>query len=195
MENTFINHSLVILLLPLAAFLIQIFIGKRLPRQGDWVSILAIVTTLALSIHMFTSMILRYVSALGDEELLEAAANWKEEISFKWLDMGSFSIELGILLDNVTVIMLLVVTLISTCTHIFSTKYLKGDIRYSRYYAYLGLFTFSMNGIVLSNNLMSMYMFWELVGVSSYLLIGHWFEKDSAANASKKAFLTNRVAI
>ena len=193
MENTYINYSLIILLLPLVAFLIQIFIGKRLPRQGDWVSILAIVTTLVLSIHMFTSMILRYVSALGDEELLKAAANWKEEISFKWLDMGSFSIELGILLDNVTIIMLLVVTLISTCTHIFSTKYLHGDIRYSRYYAYLGLFTFSMNGIVLSNNLMSMYMFWELVGVSSYLLIGHWFEKDSAANASKKAFLTNRV--
>ena len=89
--------------------------------------------------------------------------------------------------------MLLVVALISTCTHIFSTQYLKGDIRYSRYFAYLGLFTFSMNGIVLANNLMSMYMFWELVGVSSYLLIGHWFEKDSAANASKKAFLTNRV--
>ena len=119
MENTFINHSLVILLLPLAAFLIQIFIGKRLPRQGDWVSILAIVTTLVLSIHMFTSMILRYVAALGNEELLKTAANWKEEISFKWLDMGSFSIELGILLDNVTIIMLLVVTLISTCTHIF----------------------------------------------------------------------------
>jgi len=193
MEYTFINYSLIILLLPLAAFLVQIFVGKRLPRQGDWVSIIAIVTTLVLSLYMFTSMILRYVSARGDEVLLKAAANWKEEISFKWLDMGSFSIELGILLDNVTIIMLLVVTLISTCTHIFSTKYLEGDIRYSRYFAYLGLFTFSMNGIVLSNNLMSMYMFWELVGVSSYLLIGHWFEKDSAANASKKAFLTNRV--
>jgi NADH-quinone oxidoreductase subunit L len=107
--------------------------------------------------------------------------------------MGEFKIRLGFLVDNITIIMLLVVALISTCTHIFSTQYLKGDIRYSRYFAYLGLFTFSMNGIVLANNLMSMYMFWELVGVSSYLLIGHWFEKDSAANASKKAFLTNRV--
>ena len=98
--------------------------------------------------------------------------------------MGAFKIELGFLVDNVTIIMLLVVALISTCTHIFSTQYLKGDIRYSRYFAYLGLFTFSMNGIVLANNLMSMYMFWELVGVSSYLLIGHWFEKEYAANAS-----------
>ena len=181
MENTFINYSLIILLLPLVAFLIQIFIGKRLPRQGDWVSIAAIVITLFISIYMFISMLKVY------------DPNFRQEMSFKWVDMGSFSIELGVLIDNVTIVMLLVVTLISTCTHIFSTKYLEGDIRYSRYFAYLGLFTFSMNGIVLSNNLMSMYMFWELVGVSSYLLIGHWFEKESAANASKKAFLTNRV--
>jgi NADH-quinone oxidoreductase subunit L len=125
--------------------------------------------------------------------LIEYNPDFSHESSFTWLDMGAFNIKLGFLVDNITIIMLLVVSLISTCTHIFSTQYLKDDIRYSRYFAYLGLFTFSMNGIVLSNNLMSMYMFWELVGVSSYLLIGHWFEKDSAANANKKAFLTNRV--
>ncbi|MBL50609.1 MAG: NADH-quinone oxidoreductase subunit L [Candidatus Marinimicrobia bacterium] len=181
MDNIFINYSLFILFLPLAAFLIQIFLGKKLPRQGDWVSIGAIVITLILSISMFVAMLLDY------------DPNFKYEASFTWLDMGSFSISLGFLVDNITVIMLLVVALISTCTHIFSLEYLKGDIRYSRYYAYLGLFTFSMNGIVLANNLISMYMSWELVGVSSFLLIGHWFEKDSAANASKKAFLTNRV--
>ncbi len=180
-ENSYIQNSLIILFLPLVAFVIQIFLGKRLPRQGDWVSISAIVTTLILSLYMFVSMLQGYDS------------NFTQEWSFKWINMGSFVVELGVLVDNVTIIMLTVVTLVSTCTHIFSTKYLEGDIRYSRYFAYLGLFTFSMNGIVLSNNLMSMYMFWELVGVSSYLLIGHWFEKDSAANASKKAFLTNRV--
>jgi len=181
MENIFINYSLFILFLPLAAFVIQIFFGKRLPRQGDWVSIGAIIITLILSIAMFVAML------LGNDP------DFKQEASFTWLDMGAFSIQLGFLVDNITVIMLLVVALISTCTHIFSIKYLEGDIRYSRYFAYLGLFTFSMNGIVLANNLISMYMFWELVGVSSYLLIGHWFEKDSAANAAKKAFLTNRV--
>lgn len=181
MENIFIKYSLFILFLPLLAFVIQIFFGKRLPRQGDWISIGAISITLVLAITMFVGMILDYDS------------NFKQEASFTWLDMGEFEIKLGFLVDNITVIMLLVVALISTCTHVFSTQYLKGDIRYSRYFAYLGLFTFSMNGIVLANNLMSMYMFWELVGVSSYLLIGHWFEKDSAANASKKAFLTNRV--
>ena len=181
MENIFIKYSLFILFLPLLAFVIQIFFGKRLPRQGDWVSIGAIFITLVLAIAMFVGM------------LLDHDPTFKQEASFTWIDMGSFSIELGFLIDNITVIMLLVVALISTCTHIFSLQYLKGDIRYSRYFAYLGLFTFSMNGIVLANNLISMYMFWELVGVSSYLLIGHWFEKDSAANASKKAFLTNRV--
>ena len=177
----FVNYSLFILFLPLLAFVVQIFFGKKLPRQGDWVSIFAIMTSLILAIIMFVSMLAGY------------DPDFKEEASFTWLDMGAFKIRLGFLIDNLTIIMLLVVTLISTCTHIFSTEYLKGDIRYSRYFAYLGLFTFSMNGIVLANNLISMYMFWELVGVSSYLLIGHWFEKDSAADASKKAFLTNRV--
>jgi NADH-quinone oxidoreductase subunit L len=181
MGNIFINYSLFILFLPLLAFIIQIFFGKRLPRQGDWVSIGAISITLALAIAMFVGM------------LLDHDPTFKQEASFTWIDMGAFSIKLGFLIDNITVIMLLVVALVSTCTHIFSLQYLKGDIRYSRYFAYLGLFTFSMNGIVLANNLISMYMFWELVGVSSYLLIGHWFEKESAANASKKAFLTNRV--
>ena len=181
MDNIFISYSLFILFLPLAAFVIQILVGKRLPRQGDWVSVGAIFITLILSIAMFVAMLLDYNPA------------FKQEASFTWLDMGAFSIQLGFLVDNITVIMLLVVALISTCTHVFSLKYLEGDIRYSRYFAYLGLFTFSMNGIVLANNLISMYMSWELVGVSSYLLIGHWFEKDSAANAAKKAFLTNRV--
>ncbi len=176
-----IQYSLFILFLPLLAFLIQIFFGKRLPRQGDWVSISAIFTTLFFALIMFISMLTNY------------NPDFKQEASFVWLDMGEFQIRLGFLIDNITIIMLLIVALISTCTHIFSIKYLEDDIRYSRYFAYLGLFTFSMNGIVLANNLMSMYMFWELVGVSSYLLIGHWFEKKSAANASKKAFLTNRV--
>ena len=180
-ENIFIDYSLLILFLPLVSFLVLIFAGKRLPRQGDWVAIGAILTTLALSISMFVSMLIEY------------EPGFSHEASFSWINLSAFRVELGFLVDNITIIMLLVVSLISSMTHIFSTKYLEGDIRYSRYFAYLGLFTFSMNGIVLANNLISLYMFWELVGVSSYLLIQHWFEKDSAADAAKKAFLTNRV--
>ena len=89
--------------------------------------------------------------------------------------------------------MLVVVSLVSCLVHLYSSEYMKGDPRFSRYYAFLGLFTFSMNGIVLADNIVMIYMFWELVGLSSFLLIGFWFEKTSAAMASKKAFLTNRV--
>ena len=176
-----INYALGILFLPLLSFIILILVGKRLPRQGDWVAIGSVLITLILSLAMFGSM------------LLSHDPRFSHEASIEWMDLGAFRIELGFLIDNITIVMLLVVALISTMTHVFSIKYMAGDIRYSRYYAYLGLFTFSMNGIVLANNLFSLYIFWELVGVSSYLLIGHWFEKDSAADAGKKAFLTNRV--
>ncbi len=179
--NIFIQYALLIYFLPLAAFLVQIFIGKRLPRKGDWVSIGAVLLTLVLSLAMFASL------------LLDMNPDFHQEASFTWLDLGQFKIQVGFLIDTVTIIMLLVVSLISSASHIFSIKYLEGDPRYSRYYAYLSLFTFSMNGIVLSNNLLLLYVSWELVGLSSYLLIGFWFEKLSAANAGVKAFLTNRV--
>ena len=180
-ENPMISFPLLILFLPLLSFLILIFFGKKLPRQGDWVAVGSIVFTFLLAVYLFVQMLMNY------------NPNFSNSASISWIDLGAFKINLGILIDNLTIVMLLIVTLVSSCTHIFSMEYMKGDIRYSRYYAYLGLFTFSMNGIVLADNLISMYMSWELVGVSSYLLIGHWFEKDSAANASKKAFLTNRV--
>lgn len=179
--NIFIDYSLLILFLPLVSFIILGFAGKRLPRQGDWLAIGSILTTLALSISMFVSILLEYDS------------NFSQEAGFTWMNLGAFEIELGFLVDNITIVMLVVVALISSMTHIFSTRYMEGDSGYSRYYAFLGLFTFSMNGIVLANNLISLYIFWELVGVSSYLLIQHWYDKDSAANAAKKAFLTNRV--
>ena len=156
-------------------------IGKRLPRQGDWISIGAVGISLALSIAMFAGMLVNY------------NPDFSVETFWSWIYLGSFNINLGFLVDNITIIMLLVVALISTMTHLFSIKYMEGDPRYSRYYAYLSLFTFSMNGIVLSNNLMLLYMSWELVGLSSFLLIGFWFEKDSASTAANKAFLTNRV--
>jgi len=179
--NIFLQYTLLIYFLPLIAFAIQIFIGKRLPRQGDWVSISAVLATLVLSIALFAGMLLDY------------NPDFKQNFSFTWLETENFKISMGFLVDNVTIIMLLVVAIVSSASHIFSLKYMEGDPRYSRFYAYLSLFTFSMNGIVLANSLMLLYMSWELVGLSSYLLIGFWFEKDSAANAGKKAFLTNRV--
>jgi NADH-quinone oxidoreductase subunit L len=107
--------------------------------------------------------------------------------------MGEIKITLGIILDNISVLMIVVVMIISSLVHIFSVEYMRGDPRYNRYFAYLGLFTFSMSGIVFTHNILMMYIFWELVGVSSYLLIGFWFEKKSASDAAKKAFIVNRI--
>lgn len=176
-----ITYGILILLLPLLAFGVQIFLGKRLPRQGDWVSVGAVILTLCLALAMFAMMVVLY------------DYDFEMEKSWEWIDLGRMSIEMGILIDNITVVMLLVVAIVSSLVHIYSIGYMKDDPRYSRYFAYLSLFTFSMNGIVLSNNLFSIYMFWELVGLSSYLLIGFWFEKDTAADAGKKAFLVNRI--
>ena len=123
----------------------------------------------------------------------------KISASLKWIDMrdipvlGHVQINLGIIIDNLSAVMLVVVCLISSFTHLFSTKYMEGDKRFDKYFAYLGFFTFSMLGIVLTDNLLMMYIFWELVGFSSYILIGFWYENPGPQYASKKAFIVNRI--
>lgn len=113
--------------------------------------------------------------------------------SFTWAALGSLDIEIGLLLDEMSTRMMLIVTGIGSLVHIFSLAYMKDDAAKARYFGGLSLFMFSMTGIVLASNFLMMFMFWELVGVSSYLLIGHWYAKDSAAKAANKAFMTNRV--
>jgi NADH-quinone oxidoreductase subunit L len=110
-----------------------------------------------------------------------------------WLSFSGLSIDFGYRLDGLSLLMLLVVTGVGSVIHIFSLGYMHDDRSFSRYFAGLSLFTFSMLGIVLSPNFIQMFIFWELVGVSSYLLIGFWYDRNSAADASKKAFLTNRL--
>jgi NADH-quinone oxidoreductase subunit L len=111
-----------------------------------------------------------------------------------WIDFGpALRIPIGLLVDDLSKVMLLVVTGIGAMVHIYSTVYMEHDESKSRYFGNLSLFMFSMLGIVLANNFVMMFIFWELVGVSSYLLIGHWFTKESAAAAANKAFLTNRI--
>ena len=113
--------------------------------------------------------------------------------SVTWLAVGGLQIDIGLQIDTLSKLMLCVVTGVGSLIHIFSLGYMKVDRDFSRYFAFLSLFIFSMLGIVLADNFVMMFIFWELVGVSSYLLIGFWFEKPSAADAAKKAFLTNRV--
>lgn len=180
-----VNLALIILFLPLIGFTVVIHFGKRFEKLFFF-EIAMLGLALILSIIVAATKLSTYLH----QDIVFA---------FNWIDfgvvpiLGKLTIELGVKIDNLTAIMLIVVNLISFLVHIYSMGYMKGDPRFSRYYAYLGIFTFSMLGIVLTHNLLMMYIFWELVGLSSYLLIGFWFEKDSAANASKKAFLVNRV--
>ena len=166
------------MLCPLAAFAVfgLLGLGKRsFPRQ-DYLSTAAMLIGLACSLLL----------------LREVAPN-PESHTVKWLSLGSVTFSMGFYLDSVTAIMLIVVTLVSSLVHIFSIGYMHGDPRYPRFFAYLSLFSFSMLFLVVSDNLLGIYIGWELVGLCSYLLIGFWFEKNSAADACKKAFLTTRV--
>ena len=177
-----ITLTSLILFLPLVSFVFQIFFGRKLEdKRGEWVSVGLQFLTLLFSLIVFIQMLVIRDPA------------FRREVSFTWLDLQVFQIEMGFLLDNISIIMLLVVAIISSVVHLYSVGYMAGDVRYSRYFGFLGIFTFSMNGIVLANNLFMIYIFWELVGLSSYLLIGHWWEKKSAADAGKKAFITNRI--
>ena len=125
--------------------------------------------------------------------LLLVAAGGELHPSVAWLAIEGLEIDIGLQIDRLSKLMLCVVTGVGSLIHIFSLGYMKEDRDFPRYFAFLSLFIFSMLGIVLADNFVMMFIFWELVGISSYLLIGFWFEKPSAADAAKKAFLTNRV--
>ncbi len=168
--------ALLVLLLPLLAAAGIALFWKKDEELSAQLSIGAIALGFVLSLGLFAF-----------------TPDKPQEFAFNWLAVGDLKISFGFLLDPLSKLMLLVVTGVGLMIHIYSRGYLHGDRSYSRYFASLSLFTFSMLGIVLANNLFMMFVFWELVGVSSYLLIGFWFEKNSAADAAKKAFLTNRV--
>jgi len=177
-----IRYAYIIPLLPLASFFINIAVGKRLPRKGDWLCLATILAGLAMSVGIFLEVFSSY------------DPNFQYHVVTPWLSVGDrFTLNVGILVDNVTAVMLLVVSGVSTLVHLFSIGYMHGDPRYSRFFAYLSIFSFSMLGLVLSESFFFIYIFWELVGLSSYLLIGFWFEKKSAADAGKKAFITTHI--
>jgi NADH-quinone oxidoreductase subunit L len=177
-----IRYAYIIPFLPLLSFFINIAVGKRLPRKGDWLCLGTIAIGLAMSIGIFYEVFRAY------------DPNFRYHVVFPWITVGDRALlNTGILIDNVTAVMLLVVTIVSTLVHLFSIGYMHGDPRYSRFFAYLSIFSFSMLGLVLAESFLFIYIFWELVGLSSYLLIGFWFEKKSASDAGKKAFIVNRV--
>ena len=176
----------IILLAPLAAFAFfgLLSLTGRNYRRQDLVSTAAMIVAFVCSVLLFTNVI------NNPDKFSHDGA---EIHSLTWLPLGSVNFSMGFLFDSVTAVMLLVVTIVSSLVHIFSIGYMHGDPRYPRFFAFLSLFSFSMLFLVVSDNLLGIYIGWELVGVCSYLLIGFWFEQDAPANACKKAFMTTRV--
>ncbi len=168
----------IILFAPLVAALLITLFTRRWPGLSAGLSIGAILIGFILSLQVFL--------ALGSGQVLSPAP-------LQWLIVGNVRIEMGAVVDRLSALMLLVVTGVGAAIQIYSVGYMKGDAGLSRYFACMSLFAFSMLGIVLASNFIQMFVFWELVGLSSYLLIGYWFERPSAAEAGKKAFLVNRV--
>jgi len=176
---------LIILITPFAGMALLASVGRWLPRKGDWLTLLTTGAGLAAASILFLGMF------SGSGEIFDYPFTW---ISLGRGGEGVHSVlPFGILVDNLTRTMLLVVTGVSFFVHLFSVGYMHDDDKYLRYFANLQLFTFSMLGLVMANNFLTLYIFWELVGLSSYLLIGHFFQKKSAAEACMKAFITTRI--
>ena len=172
--------AVVVLAAPLAGFVLQFFLGKRLPRNGDWLTLLGIGASLVAACVIAGKV-------LGGETCHE---------SVRWLAAGgpaSAPWRAGILIDGLTAVMLVVVTLVSFLVHLFSTGYMHGDSRYAGFFAWLQMFSVAMLILVLADNLLHLFIGWELVGLCSYKLIGHWSEKKDPCNAARKAFITTRI--
>ena len=172
-----------IVLIPLGAFLVNgLVVRPFLPgyeRLAGWVTILSLAVAFGLSI-------MAYMTVNDAHGMVDFGTH-------EWLSVSGLTLSVGILLDPLTAIMLIVVSGVSLMVQIYSQGYMKGDPSYIRYYAFMSLFTASMLGLVTARNIIQLFVFWELVGVSSYLLIGFWFTKPSAAAAAKKAFLVTRL--
>jgi len=182
-------YIILIPILPLIGFLLLGMFGKKFFGQSS-----GLVGTLLVSISTLLSLYVAYGYFFTWGKKVNAYEALYP-VKIPWLEFSpGLSIDMGIMLDPISVMMLVVVTFISLMVHIYSLSYMKGEERYSTYYAFLGLFTFSMLGLVMSSNIFQIYMFWELVGVSSFLLIGFYYSKPSAVAAAKKAFIVTRFA-
>jgi NADH-quinone oxidoreductase subunit L len=168
----------VALLLPLAAAVWITLFTRRDGRVSAQLSIIAIVLSFIVSVILFGLF-------SGETRVLATPV--------QWLPLSDLNVQFGIQLDPLSLLMLLIVTGVGSAIHVYSFGYMAGDTGMGRYFAGLSLFTFSMIGIVLSSDFVQMFIFWELVGLSSYLLIGFWYDRPAAADACKKAFITNRL--
>jgi NADH-quinone oxidoreductase subunit L len=173
------QHMWLVPLLPILAFFVILFFGKKTKHGGHWFGIGALAIGLAMSLYGFVEL---------------ASGTAAVEKAWTWFTIGeSINVEFGMSYDFLTGVMFVVVTLIALLVHIYSTGYMHDDKRYTIFFAFLALFTGSMLLMVIANNLMQLFVGWELVGVCSYFLIGHYWEEKENSSAAIKAFITNRV--
>jgi len=186
-----ITLPILILAIPLGMFFILGLLGMKMSHKlAGWLGILGMGTTAAISYYVAITYFFggNFIDAEGVRQQVEL-------FDVTWLSFtDTLHVNLGFLLDPITAMMLVVITTISFMVHLYSWGYMHGEKGFQRYYAFLSLFSFSMLGLVVATNIFQMYIFWELVGVSSYLLIGFFYKLPSAVSASKKAFIVTRFA-
>ena len=165
-------------LLPLASFLILGIFGHWIRDKAHLVAVPAVILSFVISLAAFIDV---------------AGGHHSTFRLYTWLTSGTLDIHIGLMIDRLTAVMLLLVTAVSALVHIYTIGYMQGDPGYARFFSYIALFTFSMLMLVLADNFLQLFVFWEAVGLCSYLLIGHWYERPSAVIAATKAFVVNRV--
>ena len=183
------EYSFLILLLPLLSFVLLGLAGMKMSHKTA-----GLIGTCTLGVVTLISYLTAFQYFITDGRTAEGIYQTIVPYNFTWLPLGTLHFDMGILLDPISVMMLIVITTVSLMVHIYSFGYMHGEKGFQRYYAFLSLFTMSMLGLVLATNIFQMYMFWELVGVSSYLLIGFYYPLAAAVAASKKAFIVTRFA-
>ena len=175
------NTLLAIALAPLAGAIVAGFFGRKIGRSAShWITILGVAVSCALSVQVL------YALVSGGAETYNANV-------YTFFDVAGYSAHVGFMVDRLTAMMMVVVTFVSLLVHVYTIGYMHEDPDYSRFFAYISLFTFSMLMLVMSNNFMQLFFGWEAVGLVSYLLIGFWFKKPTAVFANMKAFIVNRV--
>src|SRR5208282_1022897 len=181
-----VKYSYLIPLLPLLGAAISGFFGAKILRgKSHWPIWLGVGASMVISLSLLFQMIGMWKSG--------ATTLWAIKDWYTWIEAGSFKCTVGFFFDPLTAVMLAVVTGVGFLIIVYAAGYMKGESGYFRFFAYLGLFIFAMTCLVMANNFILLYLGWEGVGLCSYLLIGYYYEKPSAVEAAKKAFLVNRI--
>ena len=165
-------------LLPFAAFIVIGLFGHWIRDRAHWIAVPAVLGSFLLAASAFFDI------AQGTPMRLTL---------YSWISSGSFQVPIGFYIDRLAAAMLLLVTIVSGLVHVYTIGYMRGEPGYARFFSYIALFTFSMLMLIMADNFLQLYVFWEAVGLCSYLLIGHWYERKAASDAAMKAFIVNRV--